>query len=351
MLKETSAEKGGRYYGQSAMMMSPFVLKEQGDFFTRYHNIDRRFGLKRLVLIALALVLFVFTISLGMACDEGNNGNIVDDLGRAVSLEEIPERIVSLAPSSTELLFALGLADKVVGVTEYCDYPPEAAEKPKVGGFSTVDLEKVVDADPDLIFATSMHAADTVPALEDLGLTVVALAPETIEDILENVLLVGELTDTKLVARKLVNDMRKRIAAVTEKAEELAQSDMPWTLYVTWHDPIWTVGEGSITNELIELAGGINVARDIDRHGTIDLESAVARNPEVIIACEGHGSAEDAPLNWAQTNEVLAVVDARKKDRIYQVDADLATRPGPRIVEGLEWFAYFLHPELFEAPE
>jgi len=308
--------------------------------------------LKRLVFLILAVVLVVSTVSFGgIACEDSTPGDIVDDLGRSVTVAEIPERIVSLAPSCTEILFALGLEDKVVGVTEYCDYPQEATEKAKVGGFSTVDLEKVVDANPDLVFATSKHEADTIPALEDLGLVVVALAPETTEDMLENVLLVGDLTDTKSVARKLVNDMRKRIAAVTEKTEGLSQSDRPWTLYLTWHDPIWTVGEGSITHELIELAGGINVARDIDRHGTIDLESAVARNPEVIIACEGHGSAEDAPLNWAQTNDVLSVIDARSNNRIYQVDADLATRPGPRIVEGLEWFAYFLHPELFEAPE
>ena len=306
--------------------------------------------MKRLVLVMLCLALLLSTVGFGTACEEAEEGDIIDDLGRAVSLEKTSERIVSLAPSSTELLFALGLADKVVGITEYCDYPPEATDKPTVGGFSTVDLEKVVEANPDVVFATSKHEADTIPALEELGLTVVALAPEDLEDVLENILMVGELTDTAGVAQKLVSDMRADIAAVTEKTAGLPQADRPWTLYVTWHEPIWTVGDGSITHELIELAGGINVAHDIERHGTIDLENAVARNPEVIIAGTGHGIAEDDPFNWAQTNDVLAVVDARKNDRIYQADADLATRPGPRIIEGLQWFAHFLHPELFDAP-
>ena len=310
---------------------------------------SRRLKLKKVVYLIFALsLIFVMSLSLGSSCEE--EGNVVDDLGRAVSIEETPERIVSLAPSCTEILFALGLEDRVVGVTEYCDYPEEAKSKEKVGGFSTVDLEKVVAADPDLILVTSMHEAETIPALENLGLTVVALAPETIEDILNDILLVGDFTDTRSVAQGLVRDMRRRIANITDKTATLTQDERPWTLYVTWHDPIWTVGKGSTTHELIENAGGINVARDINRNGTIDRESAVARNPEVIIAGEGHGSAADAPFHWAKTNDVMSEVDARTNDRIYQVNADLATRGGPRIVEGLEWFAYFLHPDLFAAP-
>lgn len=307
--------------------------------------------MKRLVSLILTVVLLVSAVSFwGIACEDSTPGNIVDDLGRLVTVAEVPERIVSLAPSCTEILFALGLGDQVVGVTEYCDYPEAATKKEVVGGFSTVDLEKVAAADPDIIFAANIHEAETIPALENLGYTVVALAPETINGVLGNITLVGDIAGKEKEASDLVRDMRNRIEAVTDVTDALSQDEKPWALYVTWHEPIYTAGSGTFIQDLIEQAGGINIAHDISGHSTISLEDVVGRNPGVILASTGHGSAEDAPLDWAKTNNELAVTDARENDRVYQVDADLASRGGPRIIEGLEWFAYFLHPDKFSAP-
>ena len=306
--------------------------------------------MNRLVFLILTVILVLPVVILGTACDEDAPGNIVDDLGRTVSVDEIPERIVSLAPSITEILYALDLEDKVVGVTEYCDYPEAATSKPKVGGFSTVDLEAVAAADPDIVFAANIHQSETIPALEDLGYVVVTLAPRTINDVIDNISLVGDITGASEEAKTLVFDMTARVNAVSEVTGDLPQSTMPHTLYVTWHDPIYTVGLGTLTQNLIEKAGGINVAHDISGHGVISLESAVARNPGVIIACTGHGSSEDAPFEWALHSDELSTSDARENDNVYQINADLATRGGPRIVEGLEWFAHFLHADLFDAP-
>lgn len=324
--------------------------QEQGDFlFT--DSVCRRLKLKRLVFLILAAVLVVSTVSFwGIACEDSTPGDIVDDLGRSVTIAEAPERIVSLAPSCTEILFALGLGEKVVGVTEYCDYPEEAEQKDQVGGFSTVDLEKVAAADPDVIFAAGIHEAETIPALENLGYTVVALVPETVDDVLENIRLVGDIAGKEKEASSLVDDMTERIESITDVTKELSQAEKPHTLYVTWHEPIYTAGTGTFIQDLVELAGGINMAHDIDGHATISLESVVARNPDAIITCTGHGDSEDAIFDWARTNDEIGDTNARVDGRVYQIDSDLSSRGGPRIVEGLEWFAHFLHPDKFSAP-
>ena len=141
--------------------------------------------------------------------------------------------------------------------------------------------------------------------------------------------------------------MGSRIEAVTVKTKELESTRV---FYITWHDPLWSVGSGTIINELIERAGGVNIFQDITGHKTVDLETIIARNPEVIIACTGHGEAEGKPFEWAKKEPRLEVTEAGKNNRVYQMDADLANRHGPRIVEALEEFAYFIHPEVFNNP-
>ncbi len=273
---------------------------------------------------------------------------IIDDLERRVNIESTPQRIISLAPSNTEILFALGLGEKIVGVTEHCNYPPEALDKEKVGGFSTPDIEKIIALQPDLILATSIHAKEIIPALEERGLTVFALAPENIDGILEDIQMVGKITGKEEEASRLVTQMESRIKAVIDKTKNLEKR--PRVFFITWHDPLWSIGSGTTIQELIEKAGGVNIFQDITGHNTVDLELVIARNPEVIIACTGYGEAKNRPFDWAKEEQRLEVTEARKNNRIYQVDADLVSRPGPRIVDALEWFAYFIHPDIFGKP-
>jgi iron complex transport system substrate-binding protein len=275
------------------------------------------------------------------------SGAVVDDLGRSVNIEKVPQRIISLAPSNTELLFALGLGDKIVGVTEYCDYPPEALEKEKVGGYSTPDIEKIIALEPDLILASSIHAKEIIPALEERGLIVFALEPENLDGILADIRVVGEITGSEKEASELVTQMESRIKAVTDKTQSLKPEERPKVFYITWHEPLWSVGSETIIHELIEKAGGENIFQDITGHKMVNLETVIARNPEVIIACTGTGEAKNKPYEWAKEEPRLMVTEAYKNDRIYQVDADLVSRTGPRIVEALEEFARFIHPEIF----
>lgn len=287
-------------------------------------------------------------LMLATACapvDTVSPGAVVDDLGRSVNIEEIPQRIVSLAPANTEILFALGLEERVVGVTEYCNYPPEALDKEKVGGFSTPDVERIIALQPDLILASDIHAEEVIPALEEKGLTVFALEPKDLDGILEDIQTVGKITGKEEEASELVTGMEERIKAITDLTTDLEQ--MPGVFYITWHDPLWTSGSETFINELIKTAGGVNIFQDVAEHKVVDIELVIARNPEVIIAGTGHGEAKNEPFEWAKEEPRLAVTEARKNGRVFEVDGDLVSRAGPRIVDALEWFAQFIHPEIF----
>ncbi|HEY93081.1 MAG TPA: ABC transporter substrate-binding protein [Dehalococcoidia bacterium] len=304
----------------------------------------------------LYLVL-VMVVSLIMACAPPDEDEVpspievTDQLGRVVKLEKFPERIISLAPGNTEILFALGLGDKVVGVTDFCNYPTEAQEKLKIGGFSTPNIEEVVALSPELILATERHEASIIPALEGKGLAVFALDPKTLDEILEAVTLVGDITGNEEVASQLVTEMSNRIKAVTDKTDNLPEAQRLRVLYICWHDPLKTAGGDTHHEELIVKAGGINIAHDLTGFPMINLETVIDANPQVIITGAGMGTGENKPLQLALTEPRLADVDARINNRIYAISTDLSGRAGPRIVDGLEKFAESIHPELFVSVE
>ncbi|UZE92383.1 MAG: cobalamin-binding protein [Methanosarcinales archaeon] len=268
---------------------------------------------------------------------------IADNLGRNVTIFKQPERVVSLAPSNTEILFALGLGDKVLGVTEYCNYPLAAQEKEKVGGFSTVSIERVVALEPDLILAAGIHES-IVGDLERLDLTVVVLDSKNVDDILENIILVGKITGQVGVAEELTASMEHRINAITSKVENAKRTEV---FYVTWHDPLRTVGPGTNIHELIRLAGGSNIAGDarVD-YPIYSLETLIERDPDVIIISSKHGAGGPTVENIGTLLQDRGI-SAVRNCRIYEIDADLVVRDGPRVVDGLEEMAKCIHPELF----
>lgn len=276
---------------------------------------------------------------------------ITDQLGRAVKFEKVPERIISIAPSNTEILYALGLEDRVMAVTKYCDYPPEAKEKPNIGGYTTPNIEEIIALSPDLILATSKHEEKIIPQLEQRGLTVFALAPETLDDILASIKLIGEVTGKEQEAADLLAEMQGRIEAMTDKTSNLSDDERPRVFYLTWHDPLKTSGVGTLHQELIQKAGGNNIFSEVVGTQSVDLEVLVARIPQVMIAGIGMGSGEDQTLQYLETESRLQSTEAWINGRIHGVDMDLTGRGGPRIVDGLEEFARCIHPELFGQPD
>jgi len=277
---------------------------------------------------------------------------VTDDLGRRVAIQKLPQRIVSLAPSVTEILFALGLDDRIVGTTDYCDYPEAAKSKTRVSGYSTPDLEKIVAVQPDLILAESIHENTVLPALEKLGLPVFVTSATSIDVILREITVLGQITGKSKAAQKLANDMTQRINAVTSRTSALPAKDRPGVLYVVWFNPIWTMGSETFTDDLIAKAGGTNVfSADFERARVVSLEAVVTKNPQVILV-SAMATTADLVYNSIKKESRLAGIDAIKNNRVYKItDSNLIERPGPRIVEGLDEVAKLIHPEIFGAKE
>ncbi len=259
---------------------------------------------------------------------------VVDDLGRNVTILKEPERIISTAPSNTEILFALGLGDKIVGVTEYCNYPLEASEKEKIGGFSTVSIEKVISLEPDLVLASDKTGDENIKKLGDFGIAVVVLRPRDIEGVLRNIELVGRVAGVEENTSELIGDMRGRVGAVEEKRGK----NKPRVFYVVWHDPLMSAGRETLIGDLIEKAGGINIA-NFTGYKVVSLEAVIVENPDIIITGLGHGDAKNLTYEFILNNPRLRIVNAVKNGRVYGIDADLASRFSPRAVDALEQFS------------
>ena len=281
------------------------------------------------------------------------NLTLVDDHGYVLNLTSYPERIVSLAPSNTEILFAVQAGGKVVGVTNQCNYPHnfsawiKAGNLTSVGDYWTPNIEAIVALKPDLIFA-AFAQDEVVNILRGLGYKVLVLAPDNVDDILKNILLVGRATDRDVEAAILVNNLRRRIDAVVSKVSGVTSK--PKVYYEVWYDPIWSVGSEGWENELLVKAGGINVFADQEiNYFEASSEAIIQRNPDIIILPLGHGT---GPPFWGSFDQVKArpgwdAIKAVQNDRLYTIDADIMSRPGPRIVDALEILAKIIHPELF----
>ena len=273
---------------------------------------------------------------------------VTDDLGRKVTVNRLPQRIVSLAPSITEILFALGLEDRVVGVTDYCDYPDGAKTKPRVASYTTPNMEKLVSLQPDIVLAEAIHEKTVLPAMEKLGLTIFVTSATSIDTVLKDISLIGQINGKSKAANQLVTKLTNRVKAVSSKTENLAPERRPRVLYVIWHQPIWTMGSETFIDDLFTTAGGINIfSKDFSKARVVSLESVIAKNPQVIIVT-GMATSGDLIYTSIKAEGRLKSVDAIVNNRIYKVsDSNLIERPGPRIVDGLDELAKLIHPEIF----
>ena len=271
-----------------------------------------------------------------------------DGLGRTVTLNGPAQRIVSLAPSNTEILFAVGAGTQVAGRDEASDYPDEALSLPTVGGWSGFSTESIVALQPDLVLAGGINTPELVASLESLGLRVYFLPnPATIEEMYANLETVGLLTGHEAETAALVEALKVRVAAVDEKIA--AVTERPSVYYeLDATDPTkpYTAGPGSFVDLLIQRAGGANVGAQLQGQWVqISLEELLILDPDMILLGDAlYGETPEkvaARPGW----EVLSAV---QDGRIYPFDDTLVSRPGPRLVDALEAMARFLHPGLFE---
>jgi iron complex transport system substrate-binding protein len=265
---------------------------------------------------------------------------VPDMLGHALTLPARPLRIVSLVPSATEIIFALGAEEQLVGVTDYCNYPEAARRKPSVGGMVAPSLETIVALRPDLVIVTDEGTReDTFAQLRRLGIPVFLIRAHRLDDVMTVIARLAILTGTEAAARGIVSEMERRVAAVRAA---VSMRPRPRVLYVVWPDPLIVPGREALVTELLHLAGGESITgRDRDMYPRFSLETAIARNPDVIIvATHGAGTGPASREKFERFTSVAAV----KSGRIHAADGDLLHRYGPRIVDGLEALARAIQP-------
>jgi len=255
----------------------------------------------------------------------------------------VPHRIVSVSPSTTEILFAFGLGDRLVGVSTADDYPPQAKNIQKVGDFGAPNMELLIELKPDWVVSTVFLKPGLAEELENRRIRVFLTNQNSFEGLFGDIAKLGEIVGAPENARALVADMRRRMEAVGEKVAGIPADKRPKVFIEIQPDPIYTAGKGSFFDELVTRAGGINVAASLDQQfAQVSGEFVVKQNPDVILVCyptrDKNAAAEISKrIGWSQVKAV------KERRIIADIDPDVLCRPGPRLIEGLEQ----LHAELY----
>ncbi|MGW8956731.1 ABC transporter substrate-binding protein [Paenibacillus sp. NPDC055715] len=273
---------------------------------------------------------------------------IKDATGQEFTFKKAPDKIVSVSPAETEALFAIGLDKEIVGVSDYSDYPEAATKKPKVGGIMKPNEEAIIAANPEVVFAGISLSEQSTTKLRDLGIMIFKTEPKTVEDVMDNIELYGKITDHQKEARAVTDKMRADVAEVKNGVENIGKGQK-LRVYVEF-SPGWTVGKGEFMDELISLAGGENVAATQKGWYQINEENIIAANPDVILYSKNVkddktgqtlGDIIKARSGWDQ-------ISAVRHNRVFAVDDNLISRPGPRVTEGLKEVAKGVYPEIFK---
>jgi iron complex transport system substrate-binding protein len=321
------------------------------------NKLNTKYVIATVVIIALVVVAaFVYVYYQGQATTAAQLEvlhSLVDDTGYVTSLAAFPNRIASIAPSATEIVFALGLDEKIVAVSDVDDYPYNFSAWAAAGNmtsivFSNPNVEAIVSLEADLVIATGGVQAGTVDALRNLGQKVIVLNPSDVDGVLKDIELVGNATDKTAEAKALIANLASRINAVADK---VANASTPKVYYEVWYNPLYTAGAKAWQNALFAKAGGVNVFadQDFDYFQSSD-EAVIKRNPDVILLPkEGMGSGEPfwGSLDAVKARPGWSSISAVQNDRLCLVDSSTIARAGPRVADIIEDLAKAFHPELF----
>ncbi len=253
-------------------------------------------------------------------------------------------RYISLAPSTTEILFALGLDNEIVGVSAYCNYPEQAKNKTKAGSFSNPSIERIISLNPDYIFCTGLEQAPVVTQLRQLGFKVYVADPVSVEELFKTIEEIGQITHKTKEASLLIEKMKSEIEEVTFKAKLIPREEKVKVFIEIWHEPLMTAAKGSFVDELITLAGGTNIAHNLIRpYCNFSAEKVISLNPQCIILAYMD---REAPLKLIQQRFGWDKIDAVKNGRVFNdIDPDTLLRPGPRITRALAETYKRLYPK------
>ncbi|MFP4194566.1 MAG: ABC transporter substrate-binding protein [Desulfobacterales bacterium] len=269
---------------------------------------------------------------------------VEDHAGRRVNVPDDPRRVVSLAPSITEMVFAVGRGGLLAGVTQFSNYPREAEKIPSVGSYVSLDIEKIVSLNPDLCLAIKDgNPLRVIRRLEELGIPVYAVDPTDLESVIETIEKIGSLLDAENEADKVAADMKKGLAEVQKKLSGISRR--PGVFFQIGANPVISAGSDTLIHELITRAGGRNLAGEHAGYPKYSTEEVLALSPEIIVvtSMNRQKAFEQVVRKWKQWKNLPAAAN----DRIYLVDSDIVDRPSPRLVEGLEELAGLIHPERF----
>jgi iron complex transport system substrate-binding protein len=293
---------------------------------------------KNIFIISALILLLLFQPSGLLA------GSVTDQVGRTLVVPENPKRVIALAPSITEIIYDLGQEKRLVGVTQYSTYPPEAESLPRVGSYVRLDIEKIVALKPDLCVAIKDgNPKHIVDKIVNLGIPVYVINPRNLQQIMDTINRLGTLLHAEQGATELVSDMEKRIGEVQARVKKGRHK--PRVFFQIDAEPLFSAGSDTFIHELIELAGGINTTAGEVPYPRYSWEDIIVLQPEmVLISSMAGGLAPEYLLkSWKKWNQLSAVIN----DQIFVVDAELFDRPTPRLVDGLEAIAAIIHPELF----
>ncbi len=296
------------------------------------------------VLVGLAALLAASALAAG--CGSGGTGvtgkiSFTDDSGKKFMLDKPAERVVSLAPSNTEIVYWLGAEDKLVGVTTYCDYPAAAKKKPKIGDFATPNIEKIAAQEPQVVLATSGLQDATVKSLAGLGIKVLVVDPVNMEGVMTGIRHVAEVLGVEGETADRIAGLERRVKAVRDGAAGLEERK---TFFEVYNQPLTTAGGGTLIDSMISDAGGRNVgAAAGSQFPQYSEEQLFNEDPYAYVAVKG-AQADPSDISKRAGYERLTAV---RDGRVFVVEDNLFVRPGPRTVEGLEILAKIIHPEKF----
>jgi iron complex transport system substrate-binding protein len=273
--------------------------------------------------------------------------DVLDEVGRTVRIPQPVQRIVSLAPSLTETIYALGLQERLVGDTDYCDYPPEAQKKTKVGGAINPSIEQIAALRPDVVLVTkSLNRLETVHALDGLGIPTYATDPHTVEEIISSTERLADVLGVPEAGTTLAADLQKRLANLRKKLNGTAPRRV---LFVVWADPLISVGKETFIADALRQAGAESIVDSTQSWPQVNLEEVVHLQPDFLVFAASHSEGEPEEIDVLATRTGWTGLEAVRKRR-FAVISDAVNRPAPRIVSAIEDLARQLHPDVFSAP-
>ncbi len=293
---------------------------------------------KKGMVFAIALVLVVGSAGIILTGCASRPASFTDGVGRTFELKQTPEKIISLSPAHTEILFALGLGDKVGGVSNWCNKPEEALEKEKVGDAFSLNKEKLVALKPDIVFLPGTKDSQQVKEIEDLQIPVYVSNPSSVAEVLEDIERVAAVTGVEKQGKELSEKLEQELSKLSETLEK--QTGPKPRVLVVLDQELWTVGPGSFMDDVLGRAGGENIIEDVEmQYLQVSMEEVLTEDPDVILVTipEEQIAALKSRPGWADLRAV-------NEERVYFIDGDLTSRPGPSIMEGIKEIARYLYP-------